>query len=165
MRFSSPSGCLLFILWCLLSLTLAACSDNSSEPEKIVYSGITMTNEVGDMISLDPDDWCYEPAPTAYRDAPTGIAKQILPSKFTFGPAYPNPFNGSTTITVALPIATSVLVTIHDGGTFLDTLVEDSFAAGVQTFEWNATGLTTGIYRVFVETPEWSCYGDLDVRP
>ena len=77
----------------------------------------------------------------------------------------PNPFNGTQTIEFALPTTTSVLLTIHDGRTRRDTLLEGSFPAGVHQVVWTDDGFVPGIYRVFIETPEWSCYGDIDLRP
>lgn len=41
------------------SCILVSCDDNGINPGDLKFSGITTTDEVGEIMSFDPDDWCY----------------------------------------------------------------------------------------------------------
>jgi len=81
-------------------------------------------------------------------DAETG-----LPTAFALDRNYPNPFNPTTTIRYALPVASDVTLTIYDTlGRRIRTLVAATAqAAGYHTAQWdgrNAAGLSvaSGVY-------------------
>jgi hypothetical protein len=60
---------------------------------------------------------------------------------------YPNPFNPNTTIKFALPEPGFVTLKIYNVlGEELTVLVSEQLNAGSYTFDWNATGLPSGIY-------------------
>ncbi len=76
----------------------------------------------------------------------------LLPQAFSLDANYPNPFNPSTTIRYALPIAADVeLAVFNTLGQRVATLIDDRQAAGYKTAVWNGTDDTgnevaSGIY-------------------
>jgi hypothetical protein len=70
-----------------------------------------------------------------------------LPGKFSLSQNYPNPFNPSTKIEYALPADGKVSMTVYDiNGKLISTLVNDYKTAGYYTAEFNASGLSSGVY-------------------
>lgn len=69
------------------------------------------------------------------------------PIDFILYPNYPNPFNAATTISFYLPEATQVDLSIFNAnGQQITTLVHAPMAAGYQKLDWNASGLSSGMY-------------------
>jgi len=68
-------------------------------------------------------------------------------SRFTVETVYPNPTNGSTRLRYALPSAMAVKVEVFDLlGRRLETVVDETQAAGTYNAVFDARGLTTGVY-------------------
>lgn len=64
----------------------------------------------------------------------------VLPETFELLQNYPNPFNPTTTISFALPEATSVTLKIYNtAGQLVRTLISSQIAAGFHNMTWNAT--------------------------
>ena len=144
-------------------LSTNSCSDSGIDPVKPSFTGITETNETGQVLSVDPDDWsCDEPI--IRPDSSDSTIQNILPSKFCFGPAYPNPTNGRTSIGMAFPVSTHATIIVFDGGSFTDTLFNQAFEAGQFVFEWNGESLPKKIYRFTISTNDWNSYGDVELR-
>ncbi len=60
---------------------------------------------------------------------------------------YPNPFNPTTTITFKIPASSFVSLKIYDTlGNEISTLISNKLNAGTYTINWNANGLSSGIY-------------------
>jgi hypothetical protein len=60
---------------------------------------------------------------------------------------YPNPFNPSTAISYRLPVSSQVTLKVYDIlGTEIETLVNEEKPAGSYEIEFNAVGLSSGIY-------------------
>ncbi len=77
------------------------------------------------------------------------------PSSFTLSPAYPNPFNGQTSIRYSLPAAGQVRLTVYDIlGREAATLYEGTGQAGEQAVTWDASGFPSGIYFARLESGE-----------
>ncbi len=69
------------------------------------------------------------------------------PVDFALNPAYPNPFNPSTTISYSLPEAAEVLLQIFDvNGRVVATLVNGAIEAGSHSVNFEAANLSSGIY-------------------
>ena len=120
------------------------------------FQGITETDEVGNIISVDPDDWCYAGEPGVYA----------------FLPAYPNPTEGACTITFVLPEAAdvSIMITkwVGDPIRIVRRLVNGEYAAGTHTIVWDGRDddgdwLGADVYRVLMTAGDFSCYGDIQV--
>ena len=73
----------------------------------------------------------------------------ILPKDFALSPAYPNPFNPTTTLSFALPISNTVMISIYNlQGREVATLVNTTMDAGYHTVTWNADSHSSGVYFV-----------------
>jgi len=82
--------------------------------------------------------------PTDINDDP---ANAPLPDRFTLYPNYPNPFNPTTEIRFALPIAADVSLRVFNiRGQLVATLIAERLSAGEHTVTWNATGFSSGVY-------------------
>ncbi len=69
------------------------------------------------------------------------------PKEYALKQNFPNPFNPSTTIQYALPMATHVKLTVHDLlGRMVSTLVNDEQSAGWKEVRWDAGSLASGVY-------------------
>jgi hypothetical protein len=81
---------------------------------------------------------------------PTGITLEPqagIPDNFALSQNYPNPFNPSTTIRFNLPKASRVILKVFNVlGEEVTTLVSDRMSAGSYAYDWNASGLASGIY-------------------
>ena len=79
------------------------------------------------------------------------------PKKFSFNPAYPNPFNPVTKITYGLPENTEIQIIIYDmGGTQVTSLVNTFQTAGYHTINWNASSYPSGVYLIRMESSEFT---------
>jgi hypothetical protein len=86
-------------------------------------------------------------------------SEDAIPNEFSLEQNYPNPFNPSTVISYQLPVSGSVTLKVYDVlGNEVATLVSEEKPAGNYEVEFDASGLSSGIYfyqlkaRSFVET-------------
>jgi hypothetical protein len=88
------------------------------------------------------------PLRRAISDEGTSAGEPVmLPSSFEVLPAFPNPFNSSTTLRVALPEEQRVTISIYDVlGREVDTVADDIYAPGYHSFVWDAKGAASGSY-------------------
>lgn len=97
--------------------------------------------------------------PKNYNPTPIGI-KQIsseLPSVYELSQNYPNPFNPSTKINFSVPKAGFVTLKVFDvTGREVSNLVNRNLSAGKFEFEFNASGLTSGVYFYTLKTENFS---------
>jgi hypothetical protein len=80
----------------------------------------------------------------------TGQTQFVL-EQFSLNPAYPNPFNPVTTIQFGVPLGTlnAISIEIFDiNGRHIETLINGEIEPGNHSVEWNATGLSSGVYFV-----------------
>jgi dienelactone hydrolase len=77
----------------------------------------------------------------------TSVEPSMLPENFTLNQNYPNPFNPSTTISFSLAARSSVTLKIFDVvGRNVATLVSEEMPAGIYSRQWNAAGMSSGVY-------------------
>jgi hypothetical protein len=70
-----------------------------------------------------------------------------LPTAFALYDNFPNPFNPSTTIRYELPKASHVSLSIYDMlGREVATLLNEEKSAGTYTVQWDASGVSSGVY-------------------
>ena len=80
-------------------------------------------------------------------------ARIEVPLKFLLKQNYPNPFNPSTVISYQLPIASHISLKVYDLlGREVATLVNEEKPAGIYEAEFNADGLSSGIYFYRIES-------------
>ena len=84
-----------------------------------------------------------------------------LPEQFALYPAYPNPFNPTTTLRYVLPEDALVNITIYDMmGRVVKTLINDQQTVGSRSLQWNATNNTgspvsAGIYLYMIQAGDF----------
>jgi hypothetical protein len=82
-------------------------------------------------------------------DITTGITQTTseVPVNYSISQNYPNPFNPATKINFALPKDGPVSLKVYNAlGKEVATLVDTRLTAGTYTFNFNGTGLASGIY-------------------
>lgn len=104
--------------------------------------------------NLEPGTWNFRLKQVdfdgAFEYSPIVEAVVELPGEYALSVAYPNPFNPSTTFTLAVQIAQDVVVTAHDAlGRQVRTLFSGGLSANESTvIRFDATGLPSGTYVV-----------------
>ncbi len=79
--------------------------------------------------------------------------EKVLPEKYQLFPAYPNPFNPTTTIKFALPENQHVRIRVFDiNGRQVAELVNSRMNAGFHRIEWDAGNTSSGVYFIRMET-------------
>jgi hypothetical protein len=90
----------------------------------------------------------------------TGVSQpiELVPSTFTLGNNYPNPFNPSTTIRYSIPITGYVRLRVFDvSGREVASLVNGVQSAGTHVVNWHGTDdggrtLASGAYFYMLES-------------
>ncbi len=127
----------------------------------------SVTNGWSGTSTATKDDWSFDPESYTYPVLTTNQTDQdyvgtdltlaiedvtALPMEFTVLPAYPNPFNPSTTISYGIDIDSKVNITIYDiTGQLINTLVNTEQTQGWYSVTWNGTNnlgtqVPAGIY-------------------
>ena len=84
----------------------------------------------------------------------------LLPEEFTVSPAYPNPFNPTTTIDFAIPAVSDMSIVIYDIlGREMLRYDRSSLEAGYYQFNWHGIDLSgrqagSGVYIISVSNNE-----------
>ena len=74
------------------------------------------------------------------------------PAAYAMSQNYPNPFNPTTKIRFSLPNPGHVILEIYNiFGQHVETLINEERAAGKYDVQWNAEGITSGIYLCRLE--------------
>lgn len=88
----------------------------------------------------------------------TGVNGEVglTPDKFSLSQNYPNPFNPSTTIKFAVAKDGDVKIKVYDvKGQLVKTLVNQRIIVGNYSVDFDASGLSSGIYFYSLETPDF----------
>ncbi len=89
--------------------------------------------------------------PTAFQVA---AEAQEVPETFVLSPAFPNPFNPATTLTLTLPTAQPVTVAAYDLlGREVAVLHRGPLAAGTHRLVFEASNLPSGVYLIRADGP------------
>jgi len=91
----------------------------------------------------------------AYLEPTSGIGySALLPEKYALERTYPNPFNPSTTIRIALPETANLKVTVYNIlGKQVAVLADGQRTAGWHNIQFNANGMASGVYFVRAQVP------------
>jgi hypothetical protein len=124
----------------------------------LVIDGDTLINLSEDEYEgFSPDMGAFE---SPYHNSVTDC--NLNPSSFILYPAYPNPFNSSTTITYGLRLPALTQLTLYDlSGQKVKTLFEGYKQAGFHSVNLNANDLTSGLYFVRLEGSNESLTGKI----
>ena len=80
-----------------------------------------------------------------------------IPNVYSLAPAYPNPFNPSTTLSFGLPQDTFVNIEVYDLlGKNVTTLVNDIKSAGFHKYSWNAEAQASGVYFIVMNAGKFT---------
>jgi hypothetical protein len=80
-----------------------------------------------------------------------------IPSDYKLEQNYPNPFNPTTTIKFSIPEQSFVKLEVFNSlGEKVSTLVSEELNAGNFKYEWNAEGLTSGVYLYRLYTEDYT---------
>ena len=72
-----------------------------------------------------------------------------MPVEMDLNPAYPNPFNPSTSLSYSLPLDGQIELSIYDiNGRLVEKLVDSYQFAGSYNVTWNASHISSGVYFV-----------------
>ncbi|HAX47870.1 MAG TPA: hypothetical protein DCX92_02690, partial [Bacteroidetes bacterium] len=83
-----------------------------------------------------------------------------VPENYSLSQNYPNPFNPTTNIKLQIPKAGNVKLTVFDvTGKEVAVLVNENLSAGEYKVDFNAHGLTSGVYFYRIESA-----GFIDVK-
>jgi len=90
------------------------------------------------------------------RAEPNSVSsEETIPLHFGLEVVFPNPFNLMATITCDLPEAASVTLSAYDlGGREVAAIYNGKLTAGQQRILWGASGLSSGIYLVKLQSAE-----------
>jgi hypothetical protein len=103
------------------------------QPAIGVVSGGSYVNEIG---------FWYQPGWIL-----TGVEDELLPTRFSLGQNFPNPFNPVTTFRFGVPRTARVTVTVYDvAGRVVRELADDEYEPGYYSLPLNAEGLASGVY-------------------
>ena len=89
----------------------------------------------------------------------TGLEQEgnLMPKSFDLKQNYPNPFNPSTTIKFSVPKDGNVSIKVYDiKGELVSTLVNQRVIAGNYSADFDASGISSGIYFYSLETPGYN---------
>lgn len=79
-----------------------------------------------------------------------------IPREFFLSPAYPNPFNSSTTFSYGLPVASDVELRVYDiAGKIVSTIISGKWDAGYHSVIWDAADVPAGVYFVRLRAGEF----------
>jgi len=85
------------------------------------------------------------------------VSVDLTPAKYALTQNYPNPFNPSTAISFSLPATEKVTLKVFNTvGEEVAILVDEIKEAGTHKVNWDATGLTSGIYFYQLKTEYFS---------
>ncbi len=83
----------------------------------------------------------------------TVLVDNILPTAYELSQNFPNPFNPSTVISYALPYSSFVSLKVYNSlGQEVSTLVNETIQAGTYKVNFNASGLSSGVYYYVLRT-------------
>jgi PKD repeat protein len=82
------------------------------------------------------------------------MMQRETPEDLTLGQNYPNPFNPVTTIEFGMPAPGRVMLDVYNvRGERVASLASGTYGEGFHTVEWNAAGMSSGIYFYRLVTP------------
>ena len=114
-------------------------------------------------LPLDPDATITDIG-VFYFDQSLGIETEphSSPSQYSLQPAFPNPFNPTTSIGFALPASEKVVLTVYDlAGRQLATLVDGWRDAGYHEVTFDAAGLASGVYIYRISAGDFKANGKM----
>jgi hypothetical protein len=102
----------------------------------------------------DIDDWQLGPEAFYSSDFVDPQQNTVLPLEYVLHPIYPNPFNGSATVSISLPAAGNLAVMVYNtAGQLVAMLHDGSIGAGAHSLSFDGSQLASGLYFVQAVVP------------
>ena len=84
-------------------------------------------------------------------------SKKDLPNKYSLSQNYPNPFNPSTLIEFSIPNRENVKLEVYNAiGQKISTILNQEMSAGNNSFSFDASNLSSGIYYYTIKSGNFS---------
>ena len=124
-------------------------------------TSVSLSSDGNTAIVGGPDDNSSAGGAWVYTRGASGVWEQSneLPRQFGLAQNYPNPFNPNTVIKYDVAVSSRVLMSLYDAlGREVRTLLDEEKGAGSYQIQFDALGLSTGVYYYqlrageFVET-------------
>ncbi len=153
-----------FIILCFV--TLISCSDEKGITDPTLfnhkYRGITFTDEYGNILQEDKNDWRLSHYLDPYNFIPTVVQdNNLLPQVFSISPLYPNPYYGFSVLRFSLPKTTEVEILLYDENDNFTIIIENQIqTAGTHMVFFNNIS-KRGVYRCQYRFGEYIGYGDI----
>jgi len=111
-------------------------------------------------ISNNQTDWAvlWESEFWGHLKLPTNLEDdEVTPVSYVLEQNYPNPFNPSTKIKVQLPQNTQMRLAVYNMlGELIAEIANGEFSSGTYNFDFDATGLASGMYLYRVESSSFT---------
>ena len=119
-------------------------------PNKTTFCDLNHTISYSQYMAIIRGDLTIESAIAAdWHGSEIMVSNMLLPKEFTLSPAYPNPFNPTTTLSFALPVTSNVLLEVYDiNERLINELINSNMDAGYHSVIWNANNNASWIYFV-----------------
>jgi hypothetical protein len=109
----------------------------------------------GDYVFAGATNGVYRKSTSSF----TGVSQigTSIPEKFSLSQNYPNPFNPETNIKFGLPKTSGVTLIVYNQlGQSVAELVNQKLVAGTYEYNFNSTGLSSGVYYYKLISEEYS---------
>jgi hypothetical protein len=133
--------------WATYSVDFIASGFTGSVNDARLRFWLSPYDAFGDLYLFD--DVRLEPLGASPDAGAPSAAGQVMPSEFSLGPNFPNPFNPATTITYALPVDAHVSLQVYSLlGQKVADLVDGMVTAGRHDVQFDGTNLASGLYII-----------------
>ncbi len=121
---------------------------NTGLPNKVVRS----IKVIGSYVFIGLYEGTVYRRPLAQMVTSVTPSGKEVPDSYDLAQNYPNPFNPSTTIQFSIPVSEVVTLKVFNAlGEEVAQLVSRNMNAGTYSAEWNAAGLSSGVYYYRLE--------------
>ncbi len=84
-------------------------------------------------------------------------SEEFIPSSYYLNPAYPNPFNPTTTFKYGIPKESKVHLSIYNiNGHLIQTLINEKQESGYYSIQWDASQFSSGVYIYQIQADGFS---------
>jgi hypothetical protein len=131
------------------SVTVQTTTYNLENLENTIYYWKVRANNEGSEGIWSIQTWSFIKRLSSVDDNET-----TLLSEYAITNTYPNPFNPTLNVNIALPETASLTVTVHNiMGQSVATVADRLYSAGIQNFSFDGSDLSSGVYFVHAIVP------------
>ena len=120
---------------------------------QLVAQKVGFENALSNVFTISPQNQNQYNLNVQFTLTDVDDEERVIPAKIKLYPNYPNPFNPSTTVSFTLPNSQFVKLSVYNTlGQRVSEISNEVFSAGLNQVNFNAQGLSSGIYFVSLET-------------